>query len=76
MLSKVIFQIQPIKKSKLFQIASWTEEDNWLVPSPNLIAKVINKFVSDRVKAILIIPDENRLHSGRCCMMVKILKVL
>lgn len=56
--------------------ASWTEENNWLVPSPNLIAKVINKFVSDRVKAILIIPDENRLHFGQCCMMVKILKVL
>lgn len=56
--------------------ASWTEENNCLVPSPNLIAKVINKFVSDRVKAILIIPDKNRLHSGRCCMMVKILKVL
>lgn len=56
--------------------ASWTEENNWLVPSPNLIAKVLNKFVSDRVKAILIISDENRLHSGRCCMMVKILKVV
>lgn len=37
--------------------ASWTEENNWLVPPPNLIAKVINKFVSDRAKATLIIPE-------------------
>lgn len=37
--------------------ASWTEKNNWLVPPPNLIAKVINKFVSDRAKATLIIPE-------------------
>lgn len=37
--------------------ASCTEENNWLVPPQNLIAKVISKFVSDRAKVTLVIPE-------------------
>lgn len=32
-------------------------ENNWLVHPPNLMAKVINKFVLDRAKATLNIPE-------------------
>lgn len=43
---------------------SWIEENNWLVFFLNLIVKVINKFVLDRVKVILIILDENCFYFG------------
>lgn len=36
--------------------ASWMVENYWLVHHSNSIAKVINKLVSDRANATVIIP--------------------
>lgn len=51
--------------------ASWMVENYWLVHHSNSIAKVINKLVSDRANAIVIIPYMTlspfwpMLHNGR-----------
>lgn len=37
--------------------ACWRGENHWLVPPPNLITKAINKLVTDKAKATLIVPE-------------------
>lgn len=35
---------------------SWSHDDNWLVPPPRLICKVISKLFSDKAKSTLVVP--------------------
>ncbi|VDI24493.1 Hypothetical predicted protein [Mytilus galloprovincialis] len=36
---------------------NWTNENNWLVPPPSLITKVINKLTVERCEGTLVVPE-------------------